>query len=78
VSCLNQQQVESFLLAYNGCSKVLSTVGKLCGFMQAHCAVVNRAFMEYLLQQGRVINLNSHLIIDIVWELLAKMSLPTL
>jgi len=51
VSCLTQQQVESFLLAYNECSKVLSTVGELCVLMQAPCAVVNKALMEFLVQQ---------------------------
>jgi hypothetical protein len=36
--------VESLLLACNGCSKVLSNVGKLCGVTQAQCAVVNWGF----------------------------------
>jgi len=51
VSCLSPQQVESLLLACSCCSKVLSSVGKLCGLTQVQCAVVNRAFLEYLAQQ---------------------------
>ena len=61
VSCLSQQQVESLLLAFSCCSKVLSAVGKLCGLTQAQCAVVNRACKEYLAQQWRVIKVNSYL-----------------
>jgi hypothetical protein len=44
LSCISQQQVDSLLLACNSCSKVLSTVGKLCCHTQAQCAVVNRDF----------------------------------
>jgi hypothetical protein len=50
VSCLSQQQMQSLLLASNGCSKVLSAVWKLCGLTQAQCAVVSRALIKYLAQ----------------------------
>jgi hypothetical protein len=51
VSCLNQQEVGSLLLACNGFNNVLRTVGNLFDLMQAQCVGVNRAFMEYLVQQ---------------------------
>ena len=51
VSCPSQQQVESLLLAYNGCIKVLSAVGKQCGLTEAQRSVVNGAVMECLVQQ---------------------------
>jgi len=47
-----------------GCSKVLSNVGELCVLMLAPCAVVNKALMEFLVQQWIVIKINSYLIID--------------
>jgi len=62
VSCLSQQQVASLLLACS-CSWVLSGVGKLCGLTQAQCAVVSRAFMEFLAQHWGLMKVNSFLII---------------
>jgi len=44
-----------------------------CGLTQAHCAVVNRAFVEYLVQQWTVTKVNSYLVTDVVWELFDKL-----
>ena len=77
LSCLTQQQLESLQRACNACTNVFSVVGKICGLMQAQCAVVNRSFIGYLFQQWREINVNSYLINEVVWELLNKLPLST-